>query len=827
LVKIKIVKVLLLFSFCNSPSTFYFIPFTNNKMQKHKTYMKQLTLTLLMFFTLAMTSLSATNLSVIGLVIDNNGDPVVGLDVDIAIDSSGTSGFSYFNTVTTDASGTFIDDIDVPDNLSQGVVTFGYTDCDGSYATATAFWTPLQTDIFVTFSYCANTFACDVSISADSLPNGGVMVWELTANATGEAPFTYAWSTGETTSSIIVDPNNSGYCVTITDASGCVAEDCFYFNFPPACQAFISPSPIGGLVAIAIGGTSPYTYSWNTGETTETIFPSEAGDYCVTITDAEGCEAEACEYYDPNPIDSFCVVELIPVQGGYCLEALAYGTPPFAYSWNDGQTGQVACFNALGEYCVTVTDATGCTAEACYDNNQQDPCSVEILVETNPVGNEAWLDAYAGGVPPFSYAWSTGETTQFINVTQDGTYCVTITDALGCEASACATVVFPGCGVSVYQNSLETLTASPYGGTAPYTYLWDTGETTQSISPANAGTYCVTIADANGCTATGCGWFDPNGQDSLIVITGNVFLTNPAGGNANTGLAYLIEYDANAGTLTAIDTTELQPIQGSTLLAYYFGGFLQGEYLVKVALDPSSPDYATHLPTYYGDVLYWDEASYIDPWSNPNQFYDITMVTGNNPGGPGFIGGLVSEGANLKADDDTEGEGDPIADMEILLLYENGNGVTHIRTDEEGKFEFDNLDWGTYMVMMEVPGMERAWYLVTLSPDNPMVEGLSFELNETDITITATNKLEQARFEVMLFPNPVTDKVMVQLEDLPAGNTELLLRNAQGQLLQQFQEKTSGGAFSAEFQLGDMPSGLYWIEINTVNGRVVEKLIKL
>jgi hypothetical protein len=91
-----------------------------------------------------------------------------------------------------------------------------------------------------------------------------------------------------------------------------------------------------------------------------------------------------------------------------------------------------------------------------------------------------------------------------------------------------------------------------------------------------------------------------------------------------------------AGTLTAVDSSDFGPT--SYVGEYFFGDVDPGTYLIKAALLPGSAGYEDNMPTYYGNVLYWDEASLAT--APNNTFYIISLQQGINPGGPGFIGGL-------------------------------------------------------------------------------------------------------------------------------------------------------------------------------------------
>ena len=115
------------------------------------------------------------------------------------------------------------------------------------------------------------------------------------------------------------------------------------------------------------------------------------------------------------------------------------------------------------------------------------------------------------GTPPIGYVWSNGQTTQTINNLCAGTYTVTVTDVNNCTITANATLVDP----PVLQSPLivatnpvcngycdGTATVNPIDGVAPYTYLWNDGQTTQTATNLCAGAYSVTVTDANGCPAS-------------------------------------------------------------------------------------------------------------------------------------------------------------------------------------------------------------------------------------------------------------------------------------------------------------------------------------
>ncbi|MDX1479090.1 MAG: T9SS type A sorting domain-containing protein [Saprospiraceae bacterium] len=349
---------------------------------------------------------------------------------------------------------------------------------------------------------------CSVHIIAT--PNGG-----LEAIGFGAEPITYEWSTGE--AGPVIFPTQPGtYCVSMVDANGCAATACYTYAFSD-CEVFIAYEGPGTLAAIAFGHP-PFTYLWNTGETTAAIQPVEEGEYCVTISDANGCTAFTCDYYTPF---DFCETVLIytgdPTTGtvGNTLFAFSLGIPPFTYLWSTGDsTESIQLDSLVPGICVTVTDATGCVDTACTDELLNN-CWSWISIEYTGAGATltAVSDVFAT-TPAQSYLWSTGETTHAINVTVEGTYCVTVTNANGCASESCVVVDFGIFGDTCLALVLaypDPTTANSYTvealafGHPPFTYDWSTGDSTAVIQVQSlSNDLCVTVTDATGCVAEAC-----------------------------------------------------------------------------------------------------------------------------------------------------------------------------------------------------------------------------------------------------------------------------------------------------------------------------------
>lgn len=339
----------------------------------------------------------------------------------------------------------------------------------------------------------------------------------------GLAPYSFAWSDGSTTSSISVATGGT-FDVTITDAQGCTmtasatVDPCCLINITfDVVQPGCDETQPGSIVAIPTGGTAPYTFAWDIGGTSDTLSNLSAGTYTVTVTDSTGCTGSAFTTLANPPIDV-----TIMQSGDFCsdsinvlLETVTTATSgPFTYLWSNGSTDETITVTVAGTYSVTLTDATGCTGTDSHDviaSNLVLSLTPDSLGCSDSLGNI--VSNISGGAAPFNYLWSNGETTTDLIGVAAGTYTLTVLDANGCSVEATASLVNIGAlnitvVTSDYGGGANVTCVGNNGsigitvnnGTAPFTYVWASGETDSSLDSLPGGTYDVTVTDANGCS---------------------------------------------------------------------------------------------------------------------------------------------------------------------------------------------------------------------------------------------------------------------------------------------------------------------------------------
>ena len=264
------------------------------------------------------------------------------------------------------------------------------------------------------------------------------------------------------------------------------------------------------------GGTISYDYSWSTTETTEDISGLSIGTYYVTVTDTNLCATtESVVIGEPAPLVTSIVGIDVLCNGGADGSAdltVTGGTIPYDYTWSTTETNEDISGLSIGIYYVTVTDTNLCVTTESVVIGEPAPLVTSIVgidVLCNGGADGSADLTVTGGTIPYDYSWSTTETNEDISGLSIGTYYVTVTDGNLCTITNFITITEPDT-ISIQYTTTDafsggtgggTVTANPTGGTPPYTtYVWSDGQTTQTATNLDAGTYIVTVTDANGCT---------------------------------------------------------------------------------------------------------------------------------------------------------------------------------------------------------------------------------------------------------------------------------------------------------------------------------------
>lgn len=414
----------------------------------------------------------------------------------------------------------------------------------------------------------------------------------------GAGILTYTWNGNTYSGSNLPDTSAGSYTLTVTDQNNCTAQ---------SGPHVIGTAPIPSITGTAIitnencnnggtitglsvtGGVSPYTYSWNGDPSTSIdLLDVPSGDYTLTVTDDNGCVVLSGPHEieeDGNPViggtavitDATCIAN-----GSITGLTVSGGVGSYTYQWNSIVSTTINLSSAVpGDYILTVTDDNGCTATSSMftvEAPDMPTISGTPTIEDVTCNSQGSIEglSVSGGTAPYVYVWNSNitSTIDLIGAPADD-YTLTVTDNSGCVTQSgpytIGTVPPPTLGGSPnIQNatctqggSITGITVS--GGEQPYTYQWNgnTVSTTDLIN-VSAGSYTLTITDANGCILTsGPHTIGSQGTPSITGTATVINATCQAGGSI-TGLSVTggiapYTYSWNGNSNPTINISGLQP----------------------------------------------------------------------------------------------------------------------------------------------------------------------------------------------------------------------------------------------------------------------------
>jgi gliding motility-associated-like protein len=400
----------------------------------------------------------------------------------------------------------------IQNGLTAGNYTVTVTDANGCQKSKT---------INVAQSNVLNINLIPTATSCFNAQNGSIQ----TIITGGTSPYDFEWSNNVTTQNL-TNIAAGTYTVTVTDSKGCVKTKSIIVNQPNAIGGTAVPTNVscaggsnGSINLTPTGGTSPYTYAWSNGATSQDLTGLSPANYAVTITDANGCtgmltatiSASGTLIATAIPTDVSC----FNANDGSIILNINGGQSPYAINWNNGLGSVQNPTNIDGNtYTATVTDALGCTTTAQAIVNEPTDMIIN-QTKTNVTcngGNDGNIQlAILGGNAPYTAVWQGLTSNSLIqNNLIAGNYFVTITDANGCQKTKNIVITQPTpltitlipTSVSCFSANDGAIQTTVTGGTSPYTFAWSNNASTQNISNLTAGTYTVTVTDFKGCIQT-------------------------------------------------------------------------------------------------------------------------------------------------------------------------------------------------------------------------------------------------------------------------------------------------------------------------------------
>lgn len=620
-----------------------------------------------------------------------------------------------------------------------------------------------------------------IATTTDVLCNGDTTGTIELITFGGSLPYSFSWSTGDTTENI----GNLGagsYSLVITDANGCQSAGLYNIVEPalPLATALTATevSCFGaddGVISSSVtGGTAPYSYQWMSDQTIlpftgPSIANLVSGTYTMTVIDANDCvisqsivinQPAAPIEQDPILVDVLCYGDAT----GSITTNIIGGTPAYSYVWNTGATSSDITGVLAGNYSVQITDQNGCSETYSYVINQPAaPLTVSLTFEDVKCFGEITGSINAiveGGVASYAYLWSNGDTTNSIDGLPAGLYSVDITDANGCATNASVMITQPAnpialstitTDVDCFGNASGSVDLTVAGGTSPYTYQWTNlysfilTDTTQDISNQIAGEYSALVTDENGCqetilttinepvaplTASGI----VTNIDCFGISEGQVDLTPSGGsggytflwsdGSANEDLSNVV---AGSYSVTVNDVNGCQYITGFTIT--------QPTSPVSVVLAPQDAKCFGELSGSVQSFASGGTTPYTYVWSNGAATNGITNVAANTYtltvtdalGCTAFSGATVNEPAEIIIT--------PTVTDASCYGYEDGEIVVTI----QGGIQPYNFIWGNLSgIVLNNPsetltGLGASDYLVRLIDANNCAAEITVTLGEPPV----------------------------------------------------------------------------------------------
>jgi len=421
-------------------------------------------------------------------------------------------------------------------NIPAGSYGVTITDTNGCMATVSL---TLMEPPALSTGVSAQTFPGGWNISCAGASDGRI---DLTVNG-GTPAYIFNWNNGTYATEDISGLAGGFYEVTVTDSNGCTITDSITLNEPTPIVLTDTTSPYAGGWNVSCagatdgwidigtsGGVSPYQFYWTTtSDTTADLTNITSGTYTLAITDNLGCTATTTvTLNEPTPLISGLStsnysgweIRCFGNTDGSIDLTVAGSTPPYTYSWNNGQYSMQDLSNVgAGTYEVVITDANGCTTTSTATLTEPPALSAQL----QPVDVICYGDSNGratvqvnGGTGDYAYLWShAGQSGPTANGLIAGAYSVVVTDGNNCQVSDMVVINQPPPVLvnaepehEIYLGDTVALTTYFAPNTGNLSYQWTgnhglncTNCPVPNASPTATTTYLVTAMNENGCQA--------------------------------------------------------------------------------------------------------------------------------------------------------------------------------------------------------------------------------------------------------------------------------------------------------------------------------------
>ncbi|MGB3948191.1 MAG: PKD domain-containing protein, partial [Bacteroidia bacterium] len=723
--------------------------------------------------------------------------------------SGGTAPYTYlWNDVNAQTTETAT-------GLSAGVYNVSVKDnigCESVFAVSITDPAPIVASIATTPSTCGS----QTGTATATIVSGGT------------APYTYYWSPGATSTASVTNIGYGTYTVTINDNNGCqITKTATISDVNSATvdlDSTVSVSCSGGsngAIYIDVTGTATYTYAWSNGATTQDITGLTAGTYSVQVSGNNGCHAVyTATVAEGTELSVTAVTTTAPTCGNFDGVATATatgGTSPYSYMWDSGsgnQTTAAATGLPAGSYTVTVTDSKGCvdsTAIALSNSNAPNITAVITDVTCNGNTDGAVNISVTGGTSPYLYTWNVPPpqtNTQDLNTLAAGSYFVFVNDAQGCLSVRTFTVAQPAVLVATASATTATCNANNAtasvtvtGGTAPYTYLWNTTDTTQSVDSLAVGSYTATVTDDKGCTTTSSTSVSTSvPTPSICMVTVDSFSVNNEIYWDKTQYmnvdSFIVYREVSSGIYKRIGAVHADSLSMLTDTARSVGP-ANGDpnvttYRYKLQIRDVCGNYSEKSLYHNTIFINFDEVNGTFSW-NPSYSIENEVITA--------VANYVLIYDTTSTDTDW---------FQVGVTAGTQNQVTD--TDYNNHKNHPEASWR----------VKTDWSIQCEPTRAPIVTSRS-NIKKPSIVIGLEN-VAKTNNSLNIYPNPTNGTLTIELLAY-VGTNKVFIMNALGQMMYADSVQGIGGNIKKQVNVSAYPKGIYSVVLENGTQRTVKKLV--
>ena len=397
----------------------------------------------------------------------------------------------------------------------------------------------------------------NISLNTSSTKCFSTPTGSITSSVSGGTPnYSYLWLPNGSINNSLTNIATGTYTLNITDNNGCLktatatVQDAQQIipsiSFTNASCSYLNN---GSASVSSSGGSTPYSYTWTPGNSTNTLVTSlAAGTYTVKVKDLNNCiVTQTVAISKPSALSTSITTTNETcnyLNNGTAAVSVSGGTSPYNYSWNSGLYTTPSVSNlSSGIYTLVVTDNASCVLTKTISITQPSSITINFNNQINVScfgGTNGYVSTSTnGGSPGYTYSWApNGSTSNSSNNLSAGIYTVTVTDTKSCIATNTVNISQPSAPITnsisitpitCYGLANASATANVSGGTPTYNYTWTPGNTIgQTKSNMGPGTYTVNVKDSKGCILKSTVIISQPSQMNIVSSS-----TNATCGNSN------------------------------------------------------------------------------------------------------------------------------------------------------------------------------------------------------------------------------------------------------------------------------------------------------